>query len=302
MGREQPPRARGRAFRAPWPEPYAGATPASAGPSHATLGGDLTAPSNPRERGAERHSLEAPVRDEEQPPRARGRAGLRRHRGRDRGATPASAGPRRRRRLLPRSTRSNPRERGAEGTDAPRSITIDEQPPRARGRVRRGGTVHIGIRATPASAGPRPSHRRSERCGRSNPRERGAESAGQPRPTDRQEQPPRARGRVPRRTRPRQRPGATPASAGPSWGSSPSTRSGGSNPRERGAENTSRRFTSRRPEQPPRARGREPTGWPNTAPQGATPASAGPRNSPTSPTSTRRSNPRERGAEGRGAS
>ncbi len=274
-----------------------GATPASAGPSGQPVPAWPLRGSNPRERGAELSAAGASRFGREQPPRARGRGGREAAPAGQRGATPASAGPRAGGRTRSRRRGSNPRERGAESRWPARVAWAAEQPPRARGREAEGRPRRLDSGATPASAGPRERKCRPNRTAASNPRERGAEGSFKAMSFASREQPPRARGRAEGCWRVVRWVGATPASAGPSDRVAARQPLHWSNPRERGAEPPSQVPVIEAREQPPRARGRAPAVTCRPCPAGATPASAGPRPWPGSTAPRGRSNPRERGAE-----
>ncbi len=178
----------------------------------------------------------------------------------------------------------------------------EEQSPRARGRECGAAVVGEDEGATPASAGPRATPASTRPPPPSNPCERGAEDGpGRDRALA-QEQPPRARGRDHDRHGVLQHLGATPASAGPSGRRGRTSGRRWGNPRERGAEISNEAGKAGDREQPPRARGRGRALGRVQAAAGATPASAGPRARELRCCPCQASNPRERGAEGSGAS
>ncbi len=292
---ELPLRARGRRADRLVGHLLGRATPAGAGTTTSGPAPTRTCASYPRGRGDDTRAGAEIKKDQELPPRARGRRVGAGGEGGDAGATPAGAGTTSPQPSERRRTRSYPRGRGDDRVWGFPGDLQQELPPRARGRqhavVPAGGVVG----ATPAGAGTTPRRSRSRRRPRSYPRGRGDDALRLIEAEEAKELPPRARGRPERVGLFARDLGATPAGAGTTRAGGNPRSARGSYPRGRGDDRQPLLNLLKLDELPPRARGRHAHHVIRALRRRATPAGAGTTTRPPSPAATPWSYPRGRG-------
>ena len=251
---------RGRRRAACPARPRRRSTPARAGPTRSRPEGTSTAREHPRACGADVRPNDFRTADGGAPPRVRGRRDPDPAQVGVAGSTPARAGPTRSRRRARQGGSEHPRACGADELDPTAAAQAVGAPPRVRGRPMRERLRSIGVRSTPARAGPTGSSRPGWPIEGEHPRACGADAVKAWHAGRRGGAPPRVRGRRARADPHRAGGWSTPARAGPTRPAGLVSAARREHPRACGADGGLDLVTLGLAGAPPRVRGRLPRG------------------------------------------